>query len=132
MKQSPILAFESSVFPDAPDGNGKTKPPIQGRDLANWLADQLRQAGVQAQKVIPEEFGWCVHVKTESQQSLYVVCAGSPEGPNQWKVFAFVEEGVLSKLTGKDNAADPLGSLFGIVKQCLADDPTIENLQQEE
>ena len=127
-----MLAFESVVFPDASDGTGKTNSRIHGRDLANWLADQLREAGVPAQKVLPEDFGWCVLVKAESQQSMYVVCAGSPEGPNKWKVFAFTEEGVISKLMGKDKTADPLTELFGVVKQCLLEDPTIENLRQEQ
>jgi hypothetical protein len=130
MRQTPLLAFESAVFPHSPDENGKTHPRIYGRALANWLAEQLRGAGVPAQKVIAEDFGWCVPVKSDSQ-SLYIVCAGSHDQPNHFKVFGFVEEGVISKLIGKDKTADSLAALFQTVKACLSEDPTIENLREE-
>lgn len=131
MKQSPLLAFESSAFSRVPGEDKKTNPGIYGQALAHWLADRLREAGVPAQKVIAEDFGWCVPVKSEPH-SLYVVCASAYEGPNQWRVFAFVEGGVLARLRGKDTSAESLKSLFDAVKQCLESDPAVENLRQEQ
>jgi hypothetical protein len=131
MKQTVMLAFESSVFPHTPDEDGTTHPGIFGRALAYWLADRLRAAGVAAQKVFAEDFGWCVHVMTESNQSLYVVCASSPEGPNQWKVFAYAEDGVLSKMIGRDKTSEPLTDLFQTVKECLEAEPVVENLRTQ-
>lgn len=131
MKQTVMLAFESSVFPHTPDDDGTTHPGVFGRALAYWLADRLRAAGVAAQKVFAEDFGWCVHVTAESNQSLYVVCASSPEGPNQWKVFAYAEDGMISKMIGRDKTSEPLKSLFQTVKDCLEAEPVIENLIQQ-
>ena len=131
MKQTVMLKFESSVFPHTPDEDGTTHPGIFGRALAYWLADRLREVGVAAQKVFAEEFGWCVHVMAESHQSLYVVCASSPDGPNEWKVFAYAEEGVLSKMVGRDRTSEPLTTLFQTVKECLEAEPVVENLRTQ-
>lgn len=130
MKQTVMLAFESSFFPHTPDEDGATHPGIFGRALAYWLADRLRAAGVAAQKVFAEDFGWCVQV-TESNQPLYVVCASSPEGPNQWKVFAYAEDGVLSKMLGMDKTGTRLTALFQTLKECLEAEPVVENLRQQ-
>jgi hypothetical protein len=131
MRQTPLLAFESAVFPHSPDENGKTNSRIYGRALANWLAEQLREAGVPVQKVVPEDFGWCVPVKTDSH-SLYLVCAGTHDKPNHFKVFGFAEGSVVARLIGKDSTANALAVLFETVKRCLEEDPTIENLRQEQ
>ena len=131
MKQTMMLAFESAVFPHTPDEDGTMHPGIFGRALAYWLADRLRAAGVPAQKVFAEDFGWCVHVSAKSNRSLYVVCASSPEGPNQWKVFAYAEDGVISRMIGKDKTSEPLTALFQTVKECLEAEPVVENLRQQ-
>jgi len=130
MKQTMMLAFESSVFPHTPDEDGTMYPGIFGRALAYWVADRLRAAGVAAQKVFAEDFGWCVHVTAESQ-ALYVVCVSSPDGPNQWKVFAYAEDGVLSKMIGRDKTTKRLLNLFQTLKECLEAEPVVENLRQQ-
>jgi hypothetical protein len=131
MKQTVMLAFESSVFPHTPDEDGTMHPGIFGRALAYWLADRLRAAGVAARKVFAEDFGWCVQVTAASNRSLYVVCASSPEGPNQWKVFAYAEDSVISRMIGRDKTSEPLKTLFQTVKECLEAEPVVENLRQQ-
>jgi hypothetical protein len=71
-----------------------------------------------------------VPVKSDSH-SLYVVCASAHEGLNQWRVFAFVEGGVIARLRGRDTSAVSLKTLFDAVKHCLESDPAVENLRQE-
>jgi hypothetical protein len=73
MKQSPLLKFESSAFTVIPGEDEETNPGIYGKTLAGWLGEQLRLAGVAAENVIAEDFGWCVPVKSPPY-SLYVVC----------------------------------------------------------
>lgn len=120
-----MLAFESSAFWQIPGEEKETTPGIYGKALAHWLAERLREAGVAAQKVIAEDFGWCVQVKSDSH-TLYVVCANSTEDPNGWRVFAYSE----SKFVGKGKEIASLTTLFGMVKQCLESDPAIENLRE--
>lgn len=129
MKQSPLLEFESSAFPVSPGEDAQTNPGIYGKALAEWLADRLRAAGLPAGNVIAEDFGWCVLVESK-HHSLYVACA-SAETPDQWRVFAFAEGGVMARLMGKDKSAEPLASLFAAVRRCLESDPRVRGLREE-
>jgi hypothetical protein len=129
MRQSRLLEFESSAFAVIPGEDEETNPRIFGEALANWLAEQLRAAGLPARNVIAEDFGWCVRIESEPH-SLYVACA-SGEEPDQWRVFAFAEGGVAARLFGRDRSAESLASLFAAVRRCLESAPTIRGLREE-
>ena len=45
MKQTPLLAFESSAFAVIPGEDHETNPGIYGKALAQWLAGEPRAAG---------------------------------------------------------------------------------------
>ena len=128
MRQSPLLEFESSAFAVTPGEDDETNPGIYGKALANWLAEQLRAAGLPARDVIAEDFGWCVRVESEPH-SLYVACT-SAEEPDQWQVFAFAEGGVIARLIGKDKSAESLASLFVAVRRCLEAASTVRGLRE--
>ena len=130
MKQSPLLEFESSAFPVVPGEDEETNPGVYGKALARWLAEQLRAAGVPAGDVVPEDFGWCVRVEFEPH-ALYVACASTGEKPNQRRVFAFAEGGVMARLLGKDPSAESLASLFAAVRHCLESTATVRGLHEE-
>jgi hypothetical protein len=129
MKQSPLLEFESSAFAVTPGEDEETNPGIYGKALAQWLAEQLRPAGFPTGTVIAEDFGWVVPVESKPH-SLYVACA-SGETPDQWRVFAFAEGGVMARLLGKDKSAESLTSLFAAVRRCLESEPRVRGLREE-
>jgi hypothetical protein len=131
MKQSPLLEFESSAFPVIPGEDEETNPGIFGKSLAQWLAQQLRAAGYPTGDVIAEDFGWCVSVESKPH-SLYVACASTGERPDQWRVFAFAEGGVMAGLFGKDKSAESVAQLFAAVRRCLESTPTVRALREEE
>src|SRR6476661_2322902 len=62
MKQSPLLEFESSAFAVVAGEDDATNAGLFGKALAEWLAGELRVAGIAAGGVIAEDFGWCVPV----------------------------------------------------------------------
>ena len=130
MKQSPILEFESSAFPAVPGEDEQTNPGVYGKALARWLGEQLRAAGVPATDVIPEDFGWCVSIESKPH-SLYVACASTREKPDQWRVFAFAERGIMARILGKDKSGESLASLFAAVRQCLESAATVRGLREE-
>lgn len=131
MKQTPLIEFESSAFAVIPGEDKATNPGIYGKALAQWLSEQLRAAGFSPGPVIAEDFGWCVPIESEPH-SLYVVCASTGDQPDQWRVFAFAEGGVMARLFGKDRSAESLAALFTALRTCLESAPIIHDLRQEE
>lgn len=130
MRQTPLLEFESSAFPVIPGEDEETNPGIYGKALAQWLVEQLRAAGFHPSDVIAEDFGWCVPVKSEPH-SLYVACASTGERPNQWRVFAFAEGGVLARILDKDRSAQSLSTLFTALRRCLESSPIVREPREE-
>jgi len=126
--QSPMLEFQSDGFPVTPGEDERTNPGIYGESLAEWLRLELGKAGVPARDVIAEDFGWCVPVK--STQSVYVACASSEDGTNQWRVFLFAEGGLLARALGKDRRAESLSELYAIVRRCLEARRDVINLRE--
>jgi hypothetical protein len=130
MKQSPLLEFESSAFAIIPGEDDATNPGIYGKALASWLADQLRTAGLPAGSIIAEDFGWCVPIEAANHR-LYVACASTEEEPNNWRVFAFAEGGMVARFFGSDDRATALASLYATVRGCLESRPDVRALREE-
>lgn len=131
MRQSPLLAFNSSAFPVTLGEDEDTDPGIYGKALAHWLAQQLLAQGFALGEVISEDFGWCVPVWSKSQ-ALYVACASSDNTQDSWRIFAFVEGSFVSRLLGKDRSPESLVALFAVLKRVLESSPQIQNLREED
>jgi hypothetical protein len=130
MKQSALLEFKSSAFAVIPGEDENTNPGVYGKALAQWLAEQLKAKGLPAGEVIAEDFGWCVPVES-APHSAYVSCASADENDKSWRVFVFVEGGLVSRLLGKDKSTEVLASLFAAVKQVLQSAPAVQGLHED-
>ncbi len=129
MSQSPLLEFRSDAFSIEPDEDRETNPGIVGRALARWLADGLRDAGLAVGEIVAEDFAWCVPVRCDPYKS-YVACAGEVEAPHAWRVFAFVEGGLLRRWLGRERRDEALGRVYCAVKQVLENAPQIRELRE--
>ena len=127
MKQSPILEFESMMFPVAPDEDEETNPGISGKELANWLSARLLAAGIRADEPFAEDFGWCVPVECTSH-SMHVACASSEDGPNRWMLYAFAEGGLFARMLGKDKRELELQALFSALRTCIESEAAIRDV----
>ena len=130
MQQSPLLTFKSSAFPAQPGEDERTNPGVFGRALAHWLADRLRERGFAPAEVFAEDFGWCVPVARDSY-TVYVACAGSDAPDDEWRVFAFVEPSLLTRLMGRDRSASALDQVFVALEDCMRTAPEIRELTRE-
>ena len=130
MRKSSLLEFHSSSFAVEPGEDSHTNPGLFGKALAQWLAQQLRMRGFAVGQVIAEDFGWCAPVESKPH-SLYVVCASAEEAPNQWRVFAFAEGGLMARLLGKDRSAQSVARLFAALKEVLQGAPQVRGLHEE-
>lgn len=130
MQQSPILTFSSSAFPIDPAEDAETNPGIYGKSLAQWLSKQLGARGMTAGEAFPEDFGWCVGVKSDDK-GVHVVCANG-DTADTWRVFCFVERGFFDKIRGRPDATDALERVFDAVKDALAAAPDVRDVVEEE
>lgn len=128
MRQSPLLEFESSAFAVTPGEDEATNPGIFGKALAQWLARQLRAAGFAVGEIFAEDFGWCVPVESKPH-FLHLACASTGEAPDQWRVFAFAEGGLVARILGRDKSGESLKSLFAAVRRCLEAEPSVRQLR---
>lgn len=125
-----MLTFESSAFAVAPGEDEETNQGIFGKALAQWLAEQLRDAGFPTGEVIAEDFGWCVPVESKPH-ALYVACASGGAEPGQWQVFAFAEGGGIARLLGRDRSAESLATLYAAVRHCVESAREIRAVREE-
>src|SRR5947209_17551199 len=102
MRQSPLLKFESTAFSVAPGEDDATNPGIFGKALAQWLSQQLHSQGSTPGEIIPEDFGWCVPLQSNSHK-LYFACS-SAEAQGRWQLFVFADAGLMSRLFGTDKS----------------------------
>ena len=130
MKQGPLLEFESNAFAVEPGEDAHTNPGVFGKVLAAWLSAQLQLSGLPTGELIAEDFGWCIPVESKPHR-LFVVCASNGDSSTAWRVFAFAEGGLLSRLIGKDQSAQSVASLFASVKQVLVSSPEVTALREE-
>ena len=130
--QSAMLHFESSAFGIDPSETEHTNPDIFGRSLAEWVGERLRERGLPAGEVIPEDFGWCVPVPL-APHAVYVACASEEEMPGSWRwqLFVFAEGGLLQRLFGKDTRRESVDRVFAAVREVLQASPDIHNLSED-
>ena len=130
MKRRPLLEFKSSAFPVVMSEDDKTKLGIFGKALDQWLSEQLRARDFPSGDVIAKDFGWCVPLLGKPP-ALYVACARTDEAEDQWRVFAFAESGLISRIFGKDTDGESLETLYAAVKGILEATPQVQRLREE-
>jgi hypothetical protein len=94
-----------------------------GEDFSNWLVSALAAAGVEADVICMEDFGWAN--QAVYQGTTYLMCVGGnseeyPDRPNygEWHVMLERQRTFMQKLLGKNkmSVTDPI---VGKVKEVL-------------
>lgn len=100
MPQTTPITFISQAFAPIPGEDEDTNPGVYGKALATWLSDELASKGYAADDPIPEDFAWCIPVKTETC-NIFIACANDEGARNGWMVFAFTDGDFFAMFTGK-------------------------------
>ncbi|PZQ26081.1 MAG: hypothetical protein DI562_15480 [Stenotrophomonas acidaminiphila] len=105
-----------------------------GEDFSRWLVSALSEAGVPADVICMEDFGWAN--QAEYQGVSYLVCiAGNAEGDprrpdyGEWHVMLERQRTFMQKLLGKNktSATDPIvDKVLQVLRGAGFEDVTIE------
>jgi hypothetical protein len=128
---SAMLSFDSSAFPVEEGEDSKTNPGLFGKSLGEWLVARLGECGVKATGPFSEDWGWMVEVPNPPLR-MGLACCSEDFEKTAWRVYAFVDLGLVDRFRRKDEANRALGELFDRVKDILARDPAITNLRTDE
>jgi hypothetical protein len=125
MEKSDAVTFTSSHFQVSANEEQQTNPGVYGLALAQWLRDQLCERGLAVNAVVPEDWGWCIVVKTKPFRASFAVSnvAGSS---TRWRVFAFAERGPLQFLR---SAGDLKVEVESLREQLVAIVPAVPSLR---
>jgi hypothetical protein len=123
--------FTSSLFDIEPDEQDASNPQRDGRQLALWLRSRLEQRGYVIEKVVAEDWGWCVICQSKPFL-LWVGCgtmddAGDePEAPRSqtespvWHCFPAAERPWLARLFCRGDAAPDVRRLDADLREILS------------
>jgi len=128
---SSILSFESAAFPIAEGEDAETNPGIFGKSLAGWLSRRLRDLGANTGEPFAEDWGWCIELRDQKYRT-GLACASEDDERTMWRVFAFVDLGLLGQFRGKETALREVNGLIGKVRQLLSNEPSVTKLRSDE
>lgn len=131
--------FSSSLFDIEPDVQDASSPQRNGRQLALWLQSRLEKRGYVIERVVAEDWGWCVICQTKPFL-LWVGCGNldadeaEPEAfPPQtessvWHCFPAAERRWLARLFGRVDAASAIRRLDADLQEILSSEPGVSLL----
>jgi len=128
---SSILSFESAAFPIAEGEDAETNPGIFGKSLAEWLSRRLRDLGVHTGEPFAEDWGWCIELRDRKYRT-GLACASEDDERTMWRVFAFLDLGLLGQFRGKETAVREVNDLIGNARELLSNEPSVTNLRSDE
>lgn len=138
--------FKSDLFEISKGEDDETNPGCYGKELAQWLCNELETCGYHDIEVIPEDWGWCVMCSSKDYL-LWVGCASlqdeesltnhDPGSPPQgkdvvWHAFVQIEVPIfkpgpfIKKLIGNLNTREPLDKLDKDLNSILSNNKRIE------
>jgi hypothetical protein len=121
--------FRSTRFRVEPEEDAETNPGIFGRQLAAWLAGELRSCGYPDAEEVPEDWGWAV-VCASKPFYLFVACCNVLEsidehGPKRvpdeeivWHVYAAADTPFFARWRGID-VDTPVAALNALLGERL-------------
>jgi hypothetical protein len=126
------IYFTSSRFQIDLSEEEMTNPGCFGKELANWLCQEMKSMGYTEAEVIPEDFGWCV-MCSRKDFMLWIGCSSIlPQDQRpitlddiRWSAFSVAEipfydlKAKFLKMTGQINPKESQEVLQRQLKELL-------------
>lgn len=130
MEKSDTVSFVSSHFQVFQNEEEQTNPGVYGFDLARWLRDRLLERGLVAKELIPEDWGWCVVVKTQPVR-VNLAVSNVDGSSTRWRVFVFAERGFLQFAKGANDLKQEVALLREHLATIVSAVPNVRDVSWE-
>jgi hypothetical protein len=130
MEKSDAVSFTSSQFQVDAKEEKQTNPGVYGFALAHWLSDRLRERGVVPNDVVPEDWGWCVVVKTRPVR-VNLAVSNVDGSSTRWRVFVFAERGFLQFTKGASDLRAEVAWLREHLTAIVSAVPNVQDVSWE-
>ena len=121
------VEFRTDFFLPIVDEERETNPGVYGKALATWVKAKLEERGLQAEDIIPEDFGWVVPVSRKPFR-LWLGCANLEESTSQWSIFPVAELSLLQRIYRRPETEPALQLLWGHVRELVHSIPGVSNV----
>jgi len=119
MNKKERYCFETDKFKIVKDEDVETNPGIYGRELSAWLEKQFLSLGYSIEKVLAEDWGWCI-ICYDKSYLLWIGCSGEYYDEKLiWNCFAEAEKPLFSNPFKKINTKEALNKLDGELFELL-------------
>ena len=126
-----MVMFRSSKFPPYEGEEEEMNPGLWGRRLAEYLVEKLTEKGIQANEIIPEDWGYYIPVEVEGVK--LAVCCGHQGGEeDQFLCFTDPKQPIVRRWFRKVDLTAPLSRLVQALDEILRSDPEIRDIEWSE
>jgi len=122
------VIFSSSQFAVEPGEDTETNPGIYGRALAKWVTERLKRRGVGVERVVAEDFGRCLMIRTKPFK-LWIACASLDGSFTRWQMFIALEQNLITRLFGRVDPKPDLASLREHLHAVVAEVPDAQGIE---
>jgi hypothetical protein len=122
MDSSPHIWVQTSFFQAEPGEDEFTNPGIYGCSLANWIAEKLRDRNEPVQRIISEDWGWCI-ILNRKPYAVWIGCSNRNGRTDEWGVFVAVEPSIFQKVFGQSDVKKRVDYVFLLLKEIMNEVP---------
>lgn len=130
MSVGPQVTFTTDFFKPTADEEEQTNPERYGKELAQWLAERLKERGVLIEEVVPEDFGWVVMISRKPFM-LWLGCGNTDGSTTEWTVFPIAELSTLQRLFKRVDPAPEIERLRTHLVELVPSIPGVANIVWE-
>lgn len=106
----PFHVVRTKSFRIEPGEDVDTNPKVYGRALANYIAEQLRIRGEPVERILAEDFGWCVLIRRKPLR-VWIGCGNRAGSAEEWTAWVAAEGGLWRRLLGRVNVGAEINRL---------------------
>ncbi|SRR6266404_181804 len=97
-RRGPEVTFNTGFFQPVPYEEEQTNAGVYGKQLADWISEQLNKNGMKVEEVVAEDFGWAVIV-SRKPILLWIACSNVRES-TEWRMYPVAEPYLRQRLFG--------------------------------